>query len=1586
MKQTKQRYIRIFPGHLRAEVAHLQDNPTVAQTLVRELSTLAGVQQIKPCITTGRVLIQFDCNRVSVEQICNQIQTLEQTLTPTSTGLPPACHVSTSGRQAQAEKDIPSVEPVLSSQKETVDSKEIETPKRCPERINSLSSLIAGLDEVAASQEGSLLPISIPDSFQHLLAEEPNPSTRQLPLGLAVTLGGLVFLGAKQWLFGKSAIARHPALFALSGILSVVTGYPFLRKGIRDLGSKRHWNADLILGTAALGLGLMRENLLSLAGLGILQYVHWKREQSLAHTGVDDSEAYLSPEIKRYAQKMSKWAFPIAGASWAITRDPLVGLAVLLAMNPRPTIMPTIAAWKQAESDLAANGGTLPVHGSLAQCAHAQTVLVEDTAQLFEASEPGLRILSPAQEEGRLWMLAASLVAKTKHPWRKEMEELARQTKHTTRTAFHVREETDGICGEINQQTYYLGTLSYMQKHRIAMDPLLLKCKRLQKQGTEHAIFVRKKGNDVECLGILYKENHPPSRQLLSLTKHLQRMGRSLAVLNNSLGIEAHVLERFQIDATWLLLNKREQLQQLLQSQSEPVLLALNDVTADWTDLNLPSPIITQAQLKGLPEMLEKADHVQRQINKQFAVTRWFNLIGVCLAIPFKVSAMMVNLLADALSLIFFARVKPESASLPFTPAAAEVSAALAKETTPLSPTASIDWHALSVEEVVNYFGVNPKWGLHPQQEQEYRRMYGKNALHHQTSPPWWKSYLGQFKEFTSLLLLGTTLISFLTGDAFNGVAILAVLLVNAAIGTIQERKAEQVVEALNQYQAPSCTVLRDGKEQVITGEEVVPGDLVLLEAGHRVPADLRVIDSWNAEVDESMLTGESIPVAKHSQPLPASAPLAERGNMLYKGTGISRGRAIGVVVATGMETEMGHLMSLMNERSQEATPLQQEVASISKTFVLGALGIALAIFGVGLLRGNPILQMIPVTIALAASAIPEGLPVTVTIALSAGIFRMAKKHTLIRKLSTLETLGRATVICTDKTGTLTKNEMTVRKAATLSHTWDVTGEGYQPQGELVSETSHSPEAEADLSKLVQVATLCNNTQLIEQDGTWTIQGDPTEGALLTFAHKTGVSIGDPTCWRREHEIPFDSETAKMSVVCREADKKQDKLCYVLTKGSIESVLKQCAFAQINGQVVPLTEQHKQRIAKLNEAWAQDSLRVLAFSYRPIDWDGNRDGIENDSIFVGLVGMIDPPKPGIDLDIQQAIQLGARPVMITGDHPTTAYAIAKEIGLSEEPLIMTGNELDRLTDEELKERIGHISVFARVTPEHKLRIVQMYQHLGHIVAMTGDGINDTPAIKQANVGIAMGQTGTEVTKETADMVLEKDDFGSIVEGIKEGRTIVSNIRQALGCLLTGNLAEILVTGISVITGLPLPLIPIQILLMNLLTDALPAMVLAMNPDGKNQKRELGRIADRSLYAKVLLSGTLLGVGSLGLFIGSLASGIPLPIAQTIAFSALVVGQLVQTFFWRNQQSDHAGGWMKDRFLLGSMAVSALALLSAVYLPPLQAFFHTAPLTMSHWGKILLMTLGVAGISKILYPFLNRPASPAGPPILQSLAA
>lgn len=1541
----KDRFLRALPGRVRIEICGLKGNRAVAEEIMNAFSRCNGILKAEPCAVSGRLLVVYDERQITLQHIFQLIRDVE-------------------GRKTLQTASMSEPAPVQHEYAET-------------DGGQTVSEMGHAKQEAAAALESVL-----PDDMRTVPQKQESPVNEpysKLPLPLALSMGGLAVLGVKQLITGRSALARSPAPFYLSALVSVVTGYPFLKRGIQTYAEKKQLNSDLLLGTSALALALLRENLVVLAGMSILQYVNWRRSQS----ALQGQEIVLSPEIRRYSEQAGKWGAVAAGVTWAVTRSPLRAIAVLLAANPRPITIPAQCAWKQAEQVSGERNYIIPAQGSLAQLARTKTLLIEDASLLFHGSGiEELECMAPDGEEAdRMICYAASLMEKSDHPWREEVWNKAKQTCRTIRTAFHVTEDEQGIQGKINDSLIMLGSCKYLQENGIDCSAYELKARRLLRKGGGVLFAGKKDQKHSECLGLIVKHQEEVLNEYGLAAASLIDNGWHIGLLGNSSGISDAVLSRYHWDASWETMEQGEWIEKIaaMRQQGDEVLFVAGqeqDGKHVLQEAGVPS--IAVRELKGLQETIRLAERIDQTVNEHAKITKKWNFIGGALATFGVLSAPVVNLAADALSLVFMSRtgkVSESQAVAPGAPVHAEIAAA----------AETVHWHTLSVDRVMNEFHVNQLRGLSPEQIAGQRSRFGWNRLDGKKPTPWLLSYIGQFKEFTTLILLGTSVLALFTGGLFDGLAMGAILLANAAVGTIQERKAEKVVEGLNQFQPPACKVIRDGGQVDMSAAELVPGDIVCLEGGDRVPADIRLISSWGLRVNEAALTGESLPVEKHEHALPEGCPLSERGNMLYMGTDVCGGKGTGIVVRTGMDTEMGHLMSLMKAQEKEVTPLQEKVTSISKKFMKGALAAGGLVFITGLLRGIPVTQMVSTSIALAASAIPEGLPVTITIALSAGIYRMAKKNALIRKLSSLETLGRTTVICTDKTGTLTKNEMTVKALSTVNRSWTVTGDGYDPEGtmeELVPETAAALSAAArnetesgsgsrvnpDVKRLLEICVLCNNSRLEQDNGRWIAKGDPTEGALLTLAAKNGVWEKDMSHWHRGLEIPFDSGTAKMSVVCK--DTRTEKQCYVFSKGAVESIIRHCSRYQADGEIFPLTDEYKRLILKQNEQLSADALRVLAFAYREVDENDQSQGIdERDLIYIGMAGMMDPPKTDVRNSIREAVALGVKPVMITGDHPITAVAIAKQLGIgSGAGSVLSGHELDRMSEEELSGMVEQISVFARVTPEHKLRIVKALQKRGHIVAMTGDGVNDTPAIKQANVGIAMGRIGTEVTKETADMVLTEDHFGTIVDGVKEGRTIISNIRKALGCLLTGNLAEIVVTSAAVMTGLPIPLVPIQILLMNLITDALPAMILAVNPGNKTKQTKRMDIVDKELYRKVVTRGALLGAGSVGLFAASLAAGATLPVAQSVAFATLVAGQLFQTFSWRQEDSgETVRDWSKDRFLIGALGVSWIALLAALYVPSLSGFFHTAPLALRHWIPVL----GVAGsVSMLSKPVLS----------------
>ncbi len=783
------------------------------------------------------------------------------------------------------------------------------------------------------------------------------------------------------------------------------------------------------------------------------------------------------------------------------------------------------------------------------------------------------------------------------------------------------------------------------------------------------------------------------------------------------------------------------------------------------------------------------------------------------------------------------------------------------------------------------------------------------------------------------------------------------------------------MIAALKTEEHTVCTVLRDGVQRTVSTNQLVPGDLVVLEPGDKVPADIRLLEDWGLEVNEAMLTGESAPVVKQAGQLPAQTPLAERSNLLFMGTNVTRGRGYGLVVGTGNATEMGRLNALLNEHQDEQTFLQAKVAQVSKRFVLGAFVAAGAVAVAGLMRQMPPAQLLISSVTLAASAIPEGLPLTITVALTTGILHMSKRRAAVKKLASLESLGRVTVICSDKTGTLTKNEMTVKEISTVAGKAEVLNGGQMPKADPhFANEAQQPFAravdDADIRQLLMVGMLCNNA-CSNPDST--AQGDPTEVAVLSLGRLANM---DANSWKRHREIPFDSATRSMSVVCEENEQTrvvcedEAKLlnrCTVFTKGAPEEVLSKCTHYLLNGIPYPMTRQIQQEIRDENFRLANQALRVLAFAFRDLDeGEDPAEATDDNLVYVGMMGMMDPPKEGVADSIAQAKRLGIKPVMITGDHPVTARAVAMELGIFQPgDRIMTGEDLDDLPQQELDRLISGTSIFARVSPEHKLRIVQAYRRIGEVVAMTGDGVNDAPALKSADVGIAMGLKGSDVAKGSAGIVLMEDHFQSILDGVKAGRSIIANIRKAMGCLLAGNLAEVLVTAISIVIGLPMPLIPLQILLMNILTDAVPAMVLATGPQEEVQIRPYRDILDKDLYRAVLVRGGVLGLGAVLVFGAALAMGVSLPLAQTMTYASLIVTQLMMLPHWRKYgDATKALNLRRDRVLLTASIGSLLALGATIYIPGIQRLFATQPLGVQHWGIVLLATSGMTQLSNL----------------------
>ena len=848
----------------------------------------------------------------------------------------------------------------------------------------------------------------------------------------------------------------------------------------------------------------------------------------------------------------------------------------------------------------------------------------------------------------------------------------------------------------------------------------------------------------------------------------------------------------------------------------------------------------------------------------------------------------------------------------------------------------------------------------------------GPNKLSEAPPEPLWRKIWSQFNQLVIWILVVSAVVAGALGEWTEASAILDIVLLNGLVGFLQEAKASNSLAALKKLSSPNAKVIRDGELTTIPASDIVAGDRIELEAGDHVPADARLTEAFRVQVQEASLTGESVPSSKDAAlELTPSTPLGDRRNMVYLGTVITAGKGSAVVVATGMRTELGRIAGLLQREEVEVTPLQRRLAQLGRTLVWLCLGIVAVIFTLSLLRGGKLIDVFLLSVSLAVAAVPEGLPTVVTVSLALGLQRMVKRNALVRRLSSVETLGCVTVICSDKTGTLTRNEMTVREMYAGGRWFEVTGAGYAPHGELLQMDSSRPQALGErvdatavpeLHMALLAAARCNHARL-SPAGTegekWQIAGDPTEGALLVAALKGRVvtRAGELPIL---YEIPFDSERKAMSVVVREVDGR----LRVYTKGAPEVILSLSTQELKGGAKLDLSPERRAEILKASGLLASKALRVLALAYRDLSALGSPEGEERDLVFAGLAGMMDPPRDEVKDAVARCRDAGIRPVMITGDHPATASAVARELGIAQgSERLVSGADLARLTDEELKTEVSRVSIYARVTAQDKLRVVKAWKAQGHIVAMTGDGVNDAPAVKAADIGIAMGITGTDVTREVSDMVLTDDNFTSIVNAVEEGRGIYDNIQRVLLYLLSCNLGEILLMLVSSLLGWPTPLIPVQLLWINLVTDGLPALALSMERPDPDVMRRKPRPPNESLFSReigfsVLLQGLLVGGTALAAFAIVLAAFPSDPgRARTAVFCVLAFSELMRSFAARSQtRTLFELGPFTNLPLCGAILISVFLQLSVVTMPFAHPVFETAEHFAWEWALVAGLSL------------------------------
>ena len=898
-----------------------------------------------------------------------------------------------------------------------------------------------------------------------------------------------------------------------------------------------------------------------------------------------------------------------------------------------------------------------------------------------------------------------------------------------------------------------------------------------------------------------------------------------------------------------------------------------------------------------------------------------------------------------------------------------------------------IRWDRRSVQDVLQEFRISLDAGLNTEQVSENQKKYGWNQLKEANKKTFLSKVADQFKDFLILILLAASVVSFSIGEKTDAMIIVAIVIINAMLGLYQEGKAEKAIEALQKLAAPNANVIRNGVPISVPAEQLVPGDVVVLETGDIVPADLRLVESHNLQIEEASLTGESVASEKRAEDIcEEDVSLADRKNMAYASTILTYGRGKGVVVSTGHDTEIGKIAEVIQGYEEESTPLQKKLARLGKQLGIIVLAVCVVVFVIGILQNLPMLDMFMTSVSLAVAAIPEGLPAIVTVVLSLGMGKMASKHAIVKKLPAVETLGTTTVICSDKTGTLTQNEMTVVKVFVDEHILDVEGEGYEADGRICHEKEEvDEETVPTLERLLEITLLANDAKLKRlENGKLGVMGDPTEGALITLANKWDMYSKDyEEAHPRKNELPFDSDR-KMMTTFHENIEKNPVVSF--TKGAPDVVLSRCSYWEKNNGIVELNEELREKISEVNQKFSKNALRVLALAYRSFEKMPEEitvDEIEKEMIFVGLVGMIDPARAEAKEAIKLCKHAGIIPVMITGDYKETAFAIGQQLGMVEDiSQAMMGTELEQYNAEQMREIVKDKRVYARVSPEHKVKIVTALKENGNIVAMTGDGVNDALAIKKADIGIAMGITGTDVAKNTAEVILTDDNFASIVDAVQEGRIIYSNIKKFVSFLLSCNIGEILIVLVSILMKLPVPLLPIQLLWLNLVTDSFPALALGVEKGDEDIMNQPPRdpqepILDKKTSIRITVQSIAITIATIGAYQYGLHhfTEHSLEGARTIAFVTLILAELLRSYSARSESHTVMSiGMFSNRALTLGTVFSLFMTLIVVYIPFMRTLFHTVFLGAEEWSRIIpfaLIPFIVGETYKLFHKSTNR---------------
>ncbi|CUH97770.1 hypothetical protein P22_3914 [Propionispora sp. 2/2-37] len=1305
----------------------------------------------------------------------------------------------------------------------------------------------------------------------------------------------------------------------------------------------------------------------------------------------------------RYVNKVMWWSLTLAGLIFLFTRDVSRSVAVLLAGSPAAISLARNSAAGAAIAQAAGENIYVKEPRALEAAGEADTVVFDKTGTLTDAV-PRISDIAAvgALSEEEVLRLAAAAGQKECHPYgRILLAEAKRREIHIPAARSRLIPGM-GVCADITGKHVAVGNQAFMRKERILLSGVKARSTRMELNGST-VIYV---AVDQKLCGLIAVKDRVKTASFESVAA-LRCMGiENIALLTGDTAATAETAAAaLAIPCTYgevLPHEKARIIQQLKQHHYKVIMVG--DGINDSQALQASHVGIAMGKIGAGPS-LKKADIVigdddpvkiaktvvlgkrlNEVVKQNIALAAGLNIIGIALAAVRFISPLTAGLLANisTLGVVLNSGRLLTSGKRALTANTMDLQRFATNESSVRHmvrsdaenlPADSKDWYCLSPEQVCEELGTSDKWGIREQDVELRRLHYGYNLLAAQRKPSFWRQLLDQFKDFMVQVLIGAAGLSFVLGKRKDAMLTIGIIAANAFLGVAQERKAGQSLEALQELAAPQARVVRAGRQVKVNASALVPGDIIFLEAGDRIPADARLLRGVHFEVEEASLTGETIPVKKQYQGIEkGQVALGDKKNMVFMGTTVTRGRATAVVIATGMQTEMGKIAALIGEQKEEATPLQRRLEELGKYLVYGCLAVSGLVFLAGILRGERMINMLQTAASLAVAAIPEGLSAIVLIALAMGVQRMSKRNIIVRRLSSIENLGSATVICSDKTGTLTQNQMTVREVYSPAGHWSVSGEGYNPTGKF-SDENQLVKPNHLLKKIATIATLCNNAKLMRPEQMtdrkvvplkpcaktgWTIDGDPTEGALLALAAKAGINIeqfAQTHC--RIVEYPFESERCMMSVLCTDSSKQVS----LYSKGAPDRILSLCTHYTDGEHMYPLDEEIKKKIEQANDTMAAKALRVLACAYRPMEGEYKEtDTVAEDNlIFCGLVGMIDPPRPEVPEAIAKCRRAGVKVVMITGDHPSTARAIGLELGLlKDNGRIITGLEMDNMTDEELAEAAQTACIFARTTPHHKMRIIKAFRSRGEVVAMTGDGVNDAPAVKAADIGIAMGITGTDVTKEAACMTLADDNFATIVRAMEEGRSIYNNIRKAIRYLVATNIGEVILMFLAAVLGMPLPLIPIQLLWINLVGDGLPAVALVNDPPPANIMEQAPQSSSDSVFAhglgkKVLSRGLIIGISSLLLYSWKLRRSGNILLSRTLILAQLAISQFIHIFDCRIEKGMSKTEFLSNKWLFASVALSMLMIIGAIHLPVLQPVFGTVSLTAGEWGLALIVS-------------------------------